>query len=175
MTVFSSEQIVTQEGPNITQIRRNDMALKYYEGGEARESFMSSDEYLYEISYKKGRINKSISQILKQSAIDCEIHRKLHSKEQPVIQCLRFDTNVGPESLAFKPSYKLDETDAYYMRNVQRKTRRLQKIKVKEMPMVIDPDTNEVFDFPAFEDSQRLIKIGLRTAPGEIRFFTSVM
>jgi hypothetical protein len=175
MTVFSPTQITTQEGPNITQIRRNDMALKYYEGGEPRESFMSSDEYLYEISYKKGRINKSISLILKQSAIDCEIHRKLHSREQPVIQCLRFDTSAGPESLAYTPNYKLDETDALYLRNVQRKVRRLQKIKVKEIALVIDPDTNQVFDFPAFEDSQRLIQIGLRTAPNEIRFFTSVM
>jgi hypothetical protein len=40
---------------------------------------------------------------------------------------------------------------------------------------VLDPDTNEVFDAPAFQDTQRLIRMGIRTAPGEIRFFTSVV
>jgi hypothetical protein len=136
---------------------------------------MSSDEYLYEISYRKSRIIKNIALILKQSAIDCEIHRKLHSKEQPVIQCMRFDTTSTSEDLAFKPGSDSDERDTLYMRNVIRKARRLQKIRVKGMMLVLDPDTNEIFDYLSFEDTKRLIRLGIRTAPGEIRFFTSVV
>jgi hypothetical protein len=176
LTVFSPEQSTTQEGPNIVPIRRADMVLKRYDGGEPRESFMTSDEFLYEVAYEKGRIIKNISLILKQSAIDCEIHRKLHAKETPVIQCMRFDTTTGPEDLAFKPSYLADERDTLYMRNIiKRKARRLQKIKAKGIGLLLDPDTNEIFDLPSFEDTQRLIKLGIRTAPGEIRFFTSVV
>jgi hypothetical protein len=61
------------------------------------------------------------------------------------------------------------------MRNIERKARRLQKINVKEMLLLLDPDTNEIFDLPAFEDTQRLVRLGMRSSPGEIRFFTSVI
>jgi len=175
MTVFSAEQSATQEGPNIVPIRRNDMTLKRYEGTELRETFMSSDEYLYEVAYEKGRIVKNISLLLKQAAIDCEIHRKLHARENPVIQCMRFDTTATGEDLAYKPGFKADDLDTLYLRNIQRKSRRLQIVKAKGLVFVLDPDTNEVFDAPAFQDTKRLIRLGIRTAPGEIRFFTSVM
>jgi hypothetical protein len=174
MTVFSPEQATTSEGFNIVPIRRNDMTLKRYEGTEPRETFMTSDEYLYEVSYEKGRIIKNISHLLKQSAVDCEIHRKLHSKEKPVIQCMRFDTKTTSEDLAYKPSFKTDDLDTLYLRNIQRKNRRLQIVKVKDLVFVLDPDTNEVFDHPAFIDTKRLIKLGTRISPGEIKFFTSV-
>ena len=175
LSVFTSEQSTTQEGPNIVPIRRSDMTLKRYEGGEPRETFMTSDEFLWEVSYEKGRIVKNIAHLLKQAAVDCEIHRKLHAKETPVIQCMRFDTTSTGEDLAFKPSYTGDERDTLYMRNIVRKSRRLQKIKVKGMALLIDPDTNEIFDLPSFEDSKRLIRLGIRSAPGEIRFFTSAI
>ena len=149
------------------------MDMKRYEG-DAKEAFLTSDEYLYELSYRKSRIIKNITHLLKQAAIDCEIHRKLHSKEQPVIQCMRFDTTVGAEDLAFKPKITQDESDTLYTKNIQRKSRRLQKIKVKEIALLIDPDTNEVFDLPSFDDTQRLIRLGKRVAPGKIRFFTPV-
>lgn len=173
ITVFTPEQTTTQEGPNITVIRRNDMDMKRYEG-DAKEAFLTSDEYLYELSYRKSRIIKNITHLLKQAAIDCEIHRKLHSKEQPVIQCLRFDTTVGEEDLAFKPKITQDESDTLYTKNIQRKSRRLQKIKVKGIALLIDPDTNEIFDLPSFDDTKRLIRLGKRVGPGEIRFFTPV-
>ena len=161
VTVFSPEQTVTSEGPNVVSIRRNDMVLKRYEG-EPRESFMSSDEYLYEISYEKGRIIKNIALLLKQSAIDCEIHRKLHGKEQPVIQCMKFDTTSRSEDLAYKPSYKNDERDELYLRNIVRKARTLQKVRIAGIPFIYDPLTKEVFDFIAFEDTQRLLRIGVK-------------
>jgi SNF2 family DNA or RNA helicase len=172
MSVFTKEQATTNEGFNIVPIRRNDMVLKRYEGDEPRETFMTADEYLYEIAYEKGRIIKNISLLLKQAAIDCEIHRRLHSKEKPVIQCMRFDTTVKGEDLAYKPGFKGDDLDTLYLRNIQRKSRRLQLIKVKNIIFVMDPDTNEVFDAPAFQDTKRLVKLGIRTAPGEIRFFS---
>lgn len=175
MSVFSPEQATGAEGPNIVAIRRNDMVLKRYEGNEPRETFMTSDEYLYEVAYEKGRIVKSISLLLKQAAIDCEIHRKLHSREKPIIQCMRFDTTVTGEDLAYKPNYLADEKDTMYLRNIIRRNRRLQLAKAKGILVVIDPDTNEVFDAPAFQDVQRLIKIGIRTSPGEIKFFTSTV
>lgn len=175
MSVFSEKQLKDQEGPNITQIRRNDTTTKRYEGGDPIEAFLSSDEVLYDMSYKKGKIIKSISTILKQAAVDCEIHRKLHSKEQPVIQCMRFDTSVTAEDLAYRPSYLTDEKDTLYQRNLIRKRRKLQIIKVKGMVMIMDPKTNEIFDYSAFQDNQRLFQIGSRNGPNAITFFPHVV
>jgi hypothetical protein len=167
LTIFSEEQSKTQEGPNIVPIRRNDMVVKRYDSGEPRETFMTSDEYLWEVSYEKSRIVKSISHVLKQAAVDCEIHRKIHSKEQPVIQCMRFDTTATGEDLAFKPDVRGEEKDTLYLRNLQRRSRRLQKVKVKNIVVVLDPDTNQVFDFASFEDSQRL-RLTLRNNPEKL-------
>jgi hypothetical protein len=171
VSVFSHEQMTGVEGPNIVMIRRNDIELKRYDVEQPVETFMSTDEYLYEISYRKGRIAKNITLLLKQAAVDCEIHRKLHSKETPVIQCMRFDSTVGNEDLAFKPNYIIDEKDTLYLRNIVRKKRRIQKIRVKGIEMILDPDTNEIFDAQAFEDNNRLIRIGTRTSATEIKWF----
>jgi hypothetical protein len=151
------------------------MTLKRYEGETPIETFMSSDEFLYEVAYEKSRIIKSISHLLKQAAVDCEIHRKLHSKEQPVIQCMRFDSTLMPDELGYKPSVLKEERDTLYARNVMTRGRRLQRVLIKGILMIFDPDSGEVFDAPAFEDANRLLKIGQRTAPGKIQFFTSVV
>jgi hypothetical protein len=175
LTVFSDEQTTTQEGPDITLIRRNDMTIKRYEG-DAKEAFLTSDEELWNLTYRKNKINKNIAHLLKQAAIDCEIHKKLHAKEQPVIQCLRFDTTVNENELAYSPNINEDPRDKLYLRNIQRKSRRLQIVKIADIPLLIDPDTNEVFDLPVFEDSGRktLIRIGKRISPGEIRWIAPV-
>jgi hypothetical protein len=174
LTVFTEDQTVTGEGPNVVLIRRNDMVLKRYEGGEPREAFMSSDEFLYEVSYKKNRIIKNITLLLKQAAVDCEIHRKLHAKETPVIQCMRFDTTYTTDELGFKPATATEERDTMYLKNIAKRTRRLQKVQVKGILIILDQDTNEVFDAPLFEDTKRLLKIGQRE-PNRVRFFTSVV
>ena len=170
ISVFSEEQQKSIDGPNIVPIRRNDTMLKRYDVEQPTDTFMTTDEYMYDLAYRKGRISKNISLLLKQSAIDCEIHRKLHSKEQPVIQCMRFDTTTKSEDLAFKPSYLLEEKDTLYLRNIIRKSRQLQKIRIKGMAMILDPVTNDIFDFVAFEDNQRLLKIGTKVSPTEIHF-----
>ena len=171
VSVFSQEQAVGIEGPNIALIRRNDMGLKRYDVDQPVETFLSTDEYMFDLAYRKGRIAKNISLLLKQSAIDCEIHRKLHSREQPIIQCMRFDTSTKSEDLAWKPDSKVEERDTLYLKNIVRKSRRLQRISIKGLILILDPDTQEVFDAQAFEDNKRLLRTGTKISPTEIKFF----
>jgi hypothetical protein len=171
ISVFTQNQQTGTEGPNIVLIRRNDFALKRYDVDQPVETFMTTDEYMYEKAYEKERINKSINTLLKQAAIDCEIHRKLHAKSGEIVQCMRFDTTTGPEDLAYNPNFMTDERDAFYARNVVRRKRRLQFIRVKGIDMLFDPDTQEVFDAVAFEDNKRLLKIGMKTSSSEIKWF----
>ena len=170
ISVFTEEQSKATEGyNNIVPIRRNDTDMRRYEG-DAVQAFMSTDEYLYEKAYEKDQVNKRISTLLKQAAVDCEIHRKFHSRETPVLSCMRFDSSVGGEDMAYKPSIQSDELDVSYLRNLQKRKRRLQKVAIKGMVFLIDPDSKEVFDGLAFEDNQRLLRVGYQTALTQIRW-----
>ena len=170
LSIFTDSQAKsTETANNVVFVRRNDMAVKRYEG-EPVEIFMSTDEYLYEKCYEKEVTNKKISLLLKQAAVDCEIHRKLHSRETPVISCMRFDSTTTGEDLAYKPNLKTNDLDESYLRNMQRRRRRLQKVQIKQLVFLIDPDTKEVFDGPAFEDDNRLLKLGQMTSPAQIRW-----
>lgn len=170
LSVFTEAQSKSTEGANnVVLVRRSDMATKRYEGDPV-ETFMTTDEYLYEKTYEKDVTNKRISLLLKQAAVDCEVHRKLHSRETPVISCMRFDSTSTGEDISFKPDIKTDELDESYLRNMQRRRRRLQKVQIKRMVFLIDPDTKEVFDGPAFEDDNRLLRLGTMTSPVQIRW-----
>jgi hypothetical protein len=170
LSVFTEAQSKsTESANNVVLVRRNDTEMKRYEG-EPTESFMTTDEYLYETTYEKEKVNQKISLLLKQAAVDCEVHRKLHSRETPVVSCMRFDSTVTGEDLAFKADLKTEDRDDTYLRNMQRRKRRLQKVQIKQMVFLLDPDTKEVFDGPAFEDNQRLLRIGMMTSPGQIRW-----
>ena len=173
ISVISPSQSKGAEGPNIVAVRKSDVEMKRYEGDPAVETFMSTDEYLYEKVYEKDKVNQRLSILLKQSAVDCEIHRKLHSREKPQISCMRFDTTATGEDLAFKPSIKSDDLDETYLRNMVRKKRRLQKLKIKDIVYFMDPDSKEIFDGQAFEDNQRLLRIGTKISETQIKYWLS--
>jgi hypothetical protein len=88
---------------------------------------------------------------------------------------MRFDTGVTAEDLAYRPSYLSDEKDELYTRNLQRKKRKLQIVKVKGMVIILDPQTNEIFDYAAFQGDSRLIQIGSRKGPNTLTFFPFVV
>jgi hypothetical protein len=46
----------------------------------------------------------------------------------------------------------------------------LNKVLIKNMVLLIDPVSNEVFDGPAFDDNQRLLRLGKFIPPHTIRF-----
>ena len=169
VSTFTPDQTTTSEGDNVVFVRRNDMGTKRF-AGDPVEVFMTTDEYLYEISYEKDITNKRISTLLKQAAVDCEVHRKLHGRETPVLSCMRFDSTATGEDLAFKASLKSEESDTTYLRNMTKRRRRLQRVSIKGMVFLLDPVSREVFDGPAFEDNQRLLRVGTMTSPTQIQW-----
>jgi hypothetical protein len=170
VSVFTEEQAKSTEGSNnVVLVRRSDLMTKRYEG-DPQDVFMTTDEYLYEISYEKDVTTKRISSLLKSAAVDCEIHRKLHSRETPVLSCMRFDSTATGEDLAYKPSLKTDDTDASYLRNLTKRKRTLQKVSVKGMVFLYDPQTKDMYDGPAFEDNERLLRVGTKTSASTIEW-----
>jgi len=175
LSVFSATQADSKTAFNVVPIRRADTLPKQYElppdAGRPVDAFMSSDEFLYNLAYRKQRITGAITKLIKQAAVDCEIHRKLHSREQPVIQCLRFDSSAKGDALAYNPAINDDDRDASHVRNIIKRGRRLQKIRIKDIVFLVDPDTKDVFDAPAFDDNNRLLRLGTMLKD-RIQFFT---
>jgi hypothetical protein len=168
VSVFTPEQAKSVDD-NAVLVRKNDMVMKRYEGDPV-ETFMSTDEYLYEVSYEKEVTNKRISTLLKQAAVDCEVHRKLHGRDIPVATCMRFDTTASGEDLAYKTNLKMDDLDVSYLRNMTKRSRKLQKVAIKGIVFFIDPTTKEVFDGNAFEDNKRLLRLGTLVSPTQIEW-----
>ncbi len=83
---------------------------------------------------------------------------------------MRFDSTVMGEDLAYRPNFRQDDLDSTYLRNMQRKKRRVQKVSIKGMVFILDPDTKEVFDGPAFEDEHRLLRMGVMIGPGQLQW-----
>ena len=170
VSVFSEKDAKsTEEASNVVAVRRTDTMMKQYEKDPV-ETFMTTDEYLYEISYEKDVVNKKISILLKEAAVDCEVHRKLHSREQPVVSCMRFDSTANGEDLAFKPNLKTDDTDETLKRNTIKRNRRLQKVSVRGIVFYYDDTTKELFDDQAFEDNNRLLRVGQRVSDTQIKW-----
>lgn len=170
VSVFTEDQAKSTEGSNnVVLVRRSDMMTKRYEG-DPSDIFMSTDEYLYEISFEKDVTTKRLATLLKSAAVDCELHRKLHSKETPVVSCMRFDSTATGEDLAYKPSLKSDDTDLTYLRNRTKRKRKLQKVAIKGMVFLYDPQTKEIYDGPAFEDNERLLRVGTLTTPTTVEW-----
>ena len=87
-----------------------------------------------------------------------------------MVSCMRFDSTATGEDLAFKPNIKTEEPDETYLRNTTRRHRNLQKVPIKGMVLLIASVSKEVFDGPAFDDNQRLLRLGTMTSPTSIRF-----
>lgn len=168
VSTFSPTQAKSVDD-NAVLVRKSDMVMKRYEGDPV-ETFMSTDEYLYEVAYEKEVTNKRLSTLLKQAAIDCEVHRKLHGRESPVLTCMRFDSTASGEDLAYKSNIKMDDLDVTYLRNMTKRARKLQKVAIKGIVFFLDPTTKEVFDGTAFEDNKRLLRLGTLVSPTQIEW-----
>jgi hypothetical protein len=83
---------------------------------------------------------------------------------------MRFDSTATGEDLAYKPSLKSDDTDLTYLRNRTKRKRKLQKVAIKGMVFLYDPQTKEIYDGPAFEDNERLLRVGTLTTPTTVEW-----
>ena len=83
---------------------------------------------------------------------------------------MRFDSASTNEDLAFKPSIGTEDTDETVNRNTVKRHRRLQKVSVKGIVFYFDPATGDLFDNQAFEDNNRLLRVGMRVTPTQIKW-----
>jgi len=108
---------------------------------------LTSDQYLYEISTRKERINRQILRAIKESAIDCAIHSTAKSKEK--LKCYSMG-NPTPDEWAYVPSYEGEERDQITKINERVKKIRAKQLTFKGKKYAVDPATRIVYDLDSY-------------------------
>ena len=90
-----------RENENFKEIQVNDLS-KIQEN-----KAITTDEYLYEISQMKQKVNNQVLQLIKETSMDCHIHAKEHKQNESLICYGQYDS-VSDKNFIGYPTYKMD-------------------------------------------------------------------
>lgn len=119
---------------------------------------VSTDETLFEISVKKDNTNRQLLKAIKESAIDCSLHK---NKDEPLV-CYNFG-KVSSNQFASHPTIDEDRGDQNQVEIKEQKWRAKQ-ITLDGVKYVLNEKTNEVYDFDSYsrfkESGDELVLLG---------------
>ena len=145
---------------------------------------VTTDEYLYEISQMKQKINNQFLRVIKETAMDCQLYVQKHNKHEPLV-C--YGRGFAPDrTFASYPSQKMDlQEDMNKMEVIPKKPfippiiiikpTNAPSVKVKQKPDVI-PVNPIPIPIPEKEESQEEIiadNEDIRNGKGEKLKYTS--
>lgn len=112
-----------------------------------KDKIISTDEYLFEISEIKGNITKQLTDIIKQSAFDCNIHSNDN--------CLQVNFNKNDDGYQYNyvPDYQKQQTDAIQEANLKVVHKTYTEIKINGKIFVFDDDDKLKREFPVFDEN----------------------
>lgn len=112
---------------------------------------ITTDQSLFEISTIKEEINRQLLTAVKESSIDCSIHRNVASKEK--LKCFTFGV-VNSNKFSFAPSIDTEESDASMAQNTKETELKLVKITFKidgvKGDYAYDKKTSIVYDYNSY-------------------------
>jgi hypothetical protein len=120
---------------------------------------VSTDETLYEISARKDNTNRQLLKAIKESAIDCSLHK---NKDESLM-CYNFG-KVSSNQFASHPTIEEDKGDQNQVEIKEQKWRPKQITLDDGVKYVLNENTNEVYDFDSYnrfkETGEEMILIG---------------
>uniref|UniRef100_A0A6C0HRF5 Helicase ATP-binding domain-containing protein n=1 Tax=viral metagenome TaxID=1070528 RepID=A0A6C0HRF5_9ZZZZ len=144
--IFTKEQ--TQKDTAV-ELRKNDTSKRN------PRIYLTSDGALYEINLIKSEMIKQITQVIKESAIDCAIHTNEDLK------CMTSSSN--PSGFITPPSYKKDTHDKTRNLNVETKTWQAMELRDNKGKFyALNEETGVVYDYDDYG-------IGILTQVGVFR------
>ena len=112
---------------------------------------LTTDQSLFEISTIKEEINRQLLMAVKESSIDCSIHRNVASKEK--LKCFTFGV-VSSNKFSYAPSIDSEESDASMAQNTKETELKLVKISLTiggvKADYAFDKKTNIVYDYNSY-------------------------
>ena len=100
----------------------------------AGDNGLTTDEYLYDISNKKKKVIDELFQILKDSALDCRIHKKDNMTAKQPIDCFKTDKDYYKDGYVYMPNLNTDIKDEGRTKRQKKKIVKTQE-KLKKLPI----------------------------------------
>lgn len=122
----------------------------------AKDKSMTSDEYLYDIAKRKKKIIDELLMMLKRASVDCMLNGKHHG-----LKCFAFPVNMSDNGIIHQIDINLEEGNASFERKLEQKQWNGQLLKTKKGNFVIKEGTNEVYDYDAYVESGKVVKVGV--------------
>lgn len=120
-------------------------------------SIVTSDEALYEISTIKEMVNKQILDAIKESSMDCVLHKKGKSGES--LKCLTFG-KVTSKRFSYKPSIENEESDKMAELNKQKLVWKAKKQTIRGVDYavrVVKDGPNELYDLDSYNEGEPIL------------------
>jgi superfamily II DNA or RNA helicase len=112
---------------------------------------ITTDQSLFEISTIKEEINRQLLMAVKESSIDCSIHRNVASKEK--LKCFTFGV-VSSNKFSYSPSIDNEESDVSMAQNTKETELKLVKITLTiggvKGDYAFDKKTSIVYDYNSY-------------------------
>jgi hypothetical protein len=108
---------------------------------------VTTDETLYELASIKQKINNQILRAIKETAVDCNLYATNNKEEELV--CYGFG-KVESNAFSSYPSFEEDKKNKEGL-DVKKVTWRGKIIKENGIEYVLNPDTNEVYDYNSYK------------------------
>jgi hypothetical protein len=131
--------IVSKDNPEAKIKQTINQKIKLYETLiSGKKKPLTTDETLYEISAIKDIVNQSLLKIIKEAAIDCNIHSK-HNKN---ITCYSSLSSSDKNAFVGKLSIEDEDSDNIIKKNIVTVDFKGIKITLKKQPYILKIDSN---------------------------------
>ena len=122
-----------------------------------QDKSMTSDEYIFDMAKKKAKIINGFLDLMKMASVDCGINAGKHGN----LRCFSFPVNIDDNKNIFVPNIASDTQDSQYLAEIEKNEWRGEVLVTKKGRFLIRRETNEVYDYDAYIESGKLIKLGV--------------
>tara|TARA_Y100000741_G_scaffold44888_1_gene31087 strand:+ start:12581 stop:15838 length:3258 start_codon:yes stop_codon:yes gene_type:complete len=154
LMTFSDEQIASSISTELQLKDRSSIDNK---------TLLTTDEYIYEKSNLKDQINNEFINAVKESAIDCNLHRSKNSTDS--YTCYSF-INPSIDSFLFAPSIKNDELDSIREQNEVIKDMKATMVELDGKKYAMTEDF-KVYNYDSFTNAMNI--------PGQVPVFIGTL
>ena len=115
---------------------------------------ITTDEYLFEISNIKDRVNQQILRAVKETAMDCSLYNRKLSEGGENLVCFSYGA-VKSNAFASYPTLEEDEAETTDV-NVKRVEWTAIEVKIRGKKYAIRKDTGELYDYDEYKMAQKI-------------------
>ena len=117
---------------------------------------MTTDEYIFNIAKRKTSIIDSILDLMRRASVDCGVNAKKHKN----MKCFSFPSNMDADTIVYNNNIRDDMLDYQYETDLTNTEWKGQLLKTKKGNFIVNPDTQYVYDYDHYIDSNKLVIIG---------------